>query len=228
MLEGKKMIGRLGCRWVASVVFFLFLQGVALGVAGGAAYQKGKAVEIATFGMGCFWCSEAVFSALAGVERVVPGYSGGTEAHPTYAQVCGGATGHAEVVQITFDPEVVSYAKLLEVFFSMHDPTTVDQQGADVGSQYRSVIFTHSEEQAREARAAIAALDASGLWRDSVVTQVEPFKAFWAAEEYHQNYFNRNPRQGYCMMVVRPKVEKLRKVFSTLLRSEETQHTGRH
>lgn len=177
-------------------------------------------LEVATFGMGCFWCSAAVFGALEGVERVTPGYSGGTTARPTYAQVCSGATGHAEVVQIAFDPHRVSYAKLLEVFFSMHDPTTVDQQGADVGTQYRSVIFTHSETQAQQAREAIKALDAAGVWRDPVVTQVEPFTEFWEAEEYHHDYYARNPRQGYCMMVVRPKVEKLKKVFSNLLRAD--------
>lgn len=174
---------------------------------------------LATFGMGCFWCSEAVFGALAGVASVTPGYCGGTTARPTYAQVCSGATGHAEVVQIAFDPDRISYAKLLEVFFSMHDPTTVDQQGADVGTQYRSVIFTHSDEQAQQAREAIKALDAARVWRDPVVTQVEPFTEFWEAEEYHHDYYARNPRQGYCMMVVRPKVEKLKKVFASLLRA---------
>lgn len=182
--------------------------------------ERGEVVEIATFGMGCFWCSEAVFGSLEGVERVTSGYSGGTVAHPTYAQVCSGATGHAEVVQVQFDPSRISYGKLLEVFFSMHDPTTVDQQGADVGTQYRSVIFTHSEAQAESARAAIAALDASGVWRDPVVTQVVPFEEFWEAEEYHHDYYARNPRQGYCMMVVRPKMGKLKKVFSDLLQKE--------
>ena len=175
-------------------------------------------MEFATFGMGCFWCAEAVFASLAGVERVRPGYCGGTKDNPTYAQVCTGDTGHAEVVQLEFDPRRVSYEKLLEVFFSMHDPTTVDQQGADVGSQYRSVIFTHSEEQTRKARAAIAALDASGVWRDPVVTEVRAAGTFWEAEDYHHDYYAQNPRQGYCQMVVRPKVEKLKRVFADLLR----------
>lgn len=179
---------------------------------------RGVQMELATFGMGCFWCSEAVFGELDGVEKVVPGYSGGTVENPTYTQVCSGATGHAEVVQITFNPTKVSYAKLLEVFFTLHDPTTVDQQGADVGSQYRSVIFTHSEEQAKAAREAIAALDAAKVWRDPVVTAVEPFTRFWEAEDYHHAYYANNPRQGYCMMVVRPKVLKLKKVFADLLR----------
>lgn len=175
-------------------------------------------MEYATFGMGCFWCSEALFKAIEGVESVKPGYCGGSTEAPTYAQVCSGATGHAEVVHIAYDPRRVGYATLLEVFFKMHDPTTVDQQGTDVGSQYRSVIFTHSEEQAELARAAIAALDAAGVWHDPVVTQVERFEKFWEAEAYHHDYFARNPRQGYCMMVVRPKVEKFTRIFSSLLR----------
>ncbi len=167
--------------------------------------------EVATLAGGCFWCLEAVYDQLKGVSDVVSGYSGGHVANPTYEQVCMKNTGHAEVVQVTLDPAVISYADLLDVFFTIHDPTTLNRQGADVGPQYRSAIFTHDETQERIAREKIAALDASGVWGKPIVTEVTPFDIFYPAEEYHQEYFARNPGQGYCRMVVAPKVAKFRK-----------------
>lgn len=169
--------------------------------------------EIATLGGGCFWCLDAVYRELRGVEQVVSGYAGGTPTNPTYHQVCGGDTGHAEVVQVTFDPMIISYRDLLDVFFTIHDPTTRDQQGADVGTQYRSVIFHHSPEQQAEAERAIASLTAEGVWDDPIVTQLVPAPTFYPAEEYHQDYFRRNPGQGYCRAVIAPKVAKARKAF---------------
>jgi peptide-methionine (S)-S-oxide reductase len=174
--------------------------------------------ETATFGGGCFWCLEAVFEQLRGVERVESGYSGGEVADPTYRQVCTGSTGHAEVVQVTFDPAVVSFGELLDIFFAMHDPTTPNRQGADVGTQYRSVIFYHSPPQKRIAEEKIAELSAAGIWDAPVVTEVVAFRAFYRAEDYHQGYFRSNPEQGYCQVVVAPKVAKLRKQFARKLR----------
>lgn len=168
--------------------------------------------ETATLGGGCFWCLEAVFEQLRGVERVESGYAGGTVASPSYPQVCTGDTGHAEVVQITFDPAILSFGELLDVFFDIHDPTTLNRQGADVGTQYRSVIFYHSAEQKRIAEEKLAALPAA-------VTQVVPFEAFYKAEDYHQGYFQHNPRQGYCQAVVAPKVAKFRSHFVDKLKS---------
>lgn len=172
--------------------------------------------EVATLGGGCFWCLEAVFEQVRGVERVESGYAGGSLANPTYQQVCGGDTGHAEVVQITFGPSVISFAELLDVFFDIHDPTTLNRQGADVGTQYRSVIFYNSPEQKRVAEEKIAALNASGI---SVVTQLVPFEAFYRAEDYHQGYFRNNPYQGYCQVVIAPKTAKLRAHFAAKLKS---------
>jgi peptide-methionine (S)-S-oxide reductase len=169
--------------------------------------------ETATLGGGCFWCLDAVYRDLRGVERVVSGYAGGTHPAPSYEQVCSGATGHAEVLQITFDPSVITYRELLDVFFTIHDPTTLNRQGADVGTQYRSVIFTHSDEQQRIAEDTIAALTAQRLWEDPIVTEVLPAPPFYPAEEYHQDYFRRNPGQGYCRIVIAPKVAKARKQF---------------
>jgi peptide-methionine (S)-S-oxide reductase len=169
--------------------------------------------EVATLAGGCFWCLEAVYDQLRGVEDVVSGYSGGRRPNPTYEQVCTGATGHAEVVQVTFDPQVVSFRDILGVFFAIHDPTTLNRQGADVGTQYRSAIFFHSPEQKAVAEQVIGELSASGLWPHPVVTQVEPLEAFYPAEDYHQVYFARNPNQGYCQAVVAPKVAKFRKHF---------------
>lgn len=170
-------------------------------------------VELATFAGGCFWCLEAVFKQLRGVQQVVSGYSGGHVEHPSYRQVCGGETGHAEVVQITFDPQLISYEDLLEVFFQTHDPTTLNRQGNDVGTQYRSTIFTHSPGQQEQAQAAIGRLNESGVYPSRIVTEVLPLKNFFAAEDYHQDYFALNGSQPYCQLVVRPKVEKFRQAF---------------
>jgi peptide-methionine (S)-S-oxide reductase len=167
--------------------------------------------EVATLAGGCFWCLEAVYLELRGVEKVKSGYAGGHVPNPTYEQVCGKQTGHAEVVQVTFDPSVISYGELLDVFFTIHDPTTKDRQGNDVGPQYRSAIYTHSEEQARVAREKLAAAQAH--WEDPIVTELEPLEKFWPAESYHDNYLARNPQNPYCAVVVAPKVSKARKVF---------------
>ncbi len=175
--------------------------------------------ETATLGGGCFWCLEAVFENLRGVERVVSGYSGGHVADPSYQQVCTGTTDHAEVVQVTFDPSVISYREVLEVFFGTHDPTTLNRQGADVGTQYRSVIFYHSPEQRRVAEQTVAELSGSGPWGRPLVTQVVPLEAFYPAEAYHQGYFRTNPGQGYCQAVVAPKVAKFRKQFAAKLKA---------
>ena len=167
--------------------------------------------ELATLGGGCFWCLEAVYKDLKGVESVVSGYAGGDVENPTYEQVCGGRTGHAEVVQIAFDPQVVTYRDLLDVFFTIHDPTTKDRQGADVGPQYRSIIFYHNPEQRAEAEAVIAELERKRLWRAPIVTEIVPLEKFVPAEEYHRDYFEQNPRQRYCQIVIAPKVAKFRK-----------------
>lgn len=172
----------------------------------------------ATLGGGCFWCLEAVFLDLKGVRRVVSGYAGGHVPRPSYEQVCTGTTGHAEVVQVTFDPAELSYADLLRVFFSIHDPTTPNRQGNDVGPQYRSTIFTHSEEQRRTAEAVKREIAAAGIWLDPIVTETVPLSAFYPAEEYHQDYFARNRNTGYCRAVVAPKVAKFRKQFAARLR----------
>lgn len=169
--------------------------------------------EIATLAGGCFWCLEAVFDELKGVESVVSGYMGGATANPSYEQVCSGRTGHAEVVQIAFDPAVVSFKEILEVFFVMHDPTTLNQQGNDAGTQYRSVIFYHSPEQKVQAEQVINNLNGAHIWSSPIVTDVAPAQTFYQAEGYHQEYFLRNPAQPYCMLVVAPKIAKLRKHF---------------
>ncbi len=171
----------------------------------------------AVFGGGCFWCTEAVFRPLRGVIDVVPGYTGGARSEPTYQQVCSGATGHAEVVEVTFDPEVISYQTLLDVFFATHDPTTVNRQGHDVGPQYRSVIFAVDDEQFVAARQAIAGLTAAGIFPDPIVTRVERLERFWPAEPAHRDYFARNPDAGYCQAVIAPKVRRLRSRYSELL-----------
>jgi len=169
--------------------------------------------DTATFGGGCFWCTEAIFLQLKGVIRVESGYSGGTRPNPTYEQVCSGATGHAEVTQIVFDPAVIGFEELLEVFWKTHDPTTLNRQGADVGTQYRSVIFYHNEKQREQAESYKSKLLASGAWDNPIVTEISPFKAFYKAEDYHQNYYNNNKRAPYCTFVIGPKLEKFEKVF---------------
>lgn len=171
-------------------------------------------MEQTTLGGGCFWCIEAVYQEVAGVTSAISGYAGGHVVDPTYQEVCTERTGHAEVVRVTFDPAKISYREVLEIFFTVHDPSTLNRQGADVGSQYRSVIYTHSAEQETAARAIIAEIDASGAYRGKVVTEVAPLPTFYIAEEYHQEYFIKNPLQGYCQAVVAPKVLKFRKTFS--------------
>lgn len=166
--------------------------------------------EVATLGAGCFWCVDTLFRELRGVKSVVSGYAGGTRANPTYEQVCTGATGHAEVIQITFDPQQISYRDLLDVFFTVHDPTTLNRQGADVGTQYRSVIFAHTPEQRQIAERTIAEITAQKLWDDPIVTQVVDATDFYPAEDYHQDYYTNNPNQGYCRLVIAPKVAKFR------------------
>ena len=184
----------------------------------GVIVKKGRLMEIATLGGGCFWCLEAVYDELKGVTDVVSGYAGGQAPNPSYKQVCTGMTGHAEVVQVTFDPAVITYHDILNVFFSIHDPTTLNRQGADVGTQYRSVIFYHSPEQQQIAEQTIAEVNQAQLWEQPIVTEVVPAPAFYAAEDYHQEYFNNNPTQGYCRVVIAPKVAKFRKQHLEKLR----------
>ena len=175
-------------------------------------------LETATLGGGCFWCLEAVFEELDGVAQVVSGYAGGQVERPNYHQVCSGTTGHAEVVQVAFDPAVMPFRELLRVFFVIHDPTTLNRQGADVGTQYRSVIFYHSPQQKADADAVMAELRDAKIWERHLVTELMPFERFWPAEEYHQGYYRQNPEQGYCQAVISPKVAKLRKQFAARLK----------
>ncbi len=175
--------------------------------------------EVITFGGGCFWCLDAVFTDMKGVEQVLSGYSGGTVANPSYDDVCTGETGHAEVVQLTFDPGVVSLRELLKVFFTLHDPTTKDRQGNDAGTQYRSVILYRDAAQKAAAEEVMKEIDASKVWGAKAVTQIQPFKAFYKAEDYHQGYYRRNPMQPYCQVVIRPKVAKLRKSYLGMLKA---------
>lgn len=178
-----------------------------------------KTLEIATLGGGCFWCTEAVFSDLKGVEKVESGYSGGTVPNPSYEQVCTGSTGHAEVVRLTFDPSVITYHDILEIFFSVHDPTTPNRQGADTGTQYRSVIFYHDDEQKKTVEEVVRAQESNKIWSKPIVTQIVPFRAFYKAEDYHQEYFRNNPYQPYCQAVINPKVAKFRKHYQSRLKS---------
>ena len=177
-----------------------------------------KDMEVATFAGGCFWCTEAVFLEIKGVEKVVSGYIGGATKNPTYKDICTGTTGHAEAIQITFNPKEVAYEDLLEVFFATHDPTTLNRQGADVGTQYRSEIFYHSLEQKEKAENYIALIEKEKLYEKKVVTKVSSATIFYVAEDYHQNYYNQNATQGYCQMVIAPKLEKLRKYYSSKLK----------
>ena len=176
------------------------------------------ATEIATLGGGCFWCTEAVFQQLKGITAVESGYTGGQVENPDYEQVCGGSTGHAEVVRLTFDPAVVSFREILEVFFTIHDPTTLNRQGNDVGTQYRSVIYYHSPEQHDTAKHVIAEM--ANVWDAPIVTELSPAETYYKAENYHQNYFRLNPMQGYCAFIVAPKVSKFRKTFSDKINGE--------
>jgi len=175
--------------------------------------DKQNPLEVATLGGGCFWCLEAVYVELRGVEKVVSGYAGGHVKNPTYREVCSGSTGHAEVVQVTFDPAVISYRDILRVFFTIHDPTTLNRQGADVGAQYRSIILYHDERQKQTAIEVMNEIAAQRIWPNPLVTELAPLNAFHPAEEYHQNYFARNPMQPYCQVVIAPKVAKFRKHY---------------
>ena len=179
-----------------------------------------KHSEVATLGGGCFWCFEPVFEALNGVRTVAVGYAGGELAAPTYRQVGSGTTGHAEVIQIEFDPQVISYREILEVFFSMHDPTTPNRQGADFGTQYRSLVLYHNPEQQQTAESFLRELQAEGIWNSPLVTQVEPYRAFYLGEEYHQDYYEKNPSAGYCRVVIEPKLAKFRKRYAEKLKRE--------
>ncbi|MGA2462549.1 MAG: peptide-methionine (S)-S-oxide reductase MsrA [Candidatus Bathyarchaeia archaeon] len=179
--------------------------------------QQGT-IQTATLGGGCFWCTEAVFSELKGVEKVESGYSGGTVPNPTYEQVCTGRTGHAEVAQITFNRTVISYKEILQIFFTVHDPTTLNRQGADVGTQYRSAIFYHNEEQRMIAEQVVREIEDAKIWDAPIVTQLAPFETFYKAEDYHQEYFKQNPYQSYCQVVVAPKVAKFRAHYRAKLK----------
>ena len=174
---------------------------------------KNIAVDVATLAGGCFWCTEAVFSIVKGVEKVEPGYTGGSVPNPTYEQVSTGTTGHAEAAQITFDPSIISFREILEIFFATHDPTTLNRQGPDVGTQYRSAIFYHNEEQKVTAEKVIAELDKEEIWDAPIVTQVEPLKTFYRAETYHKDYYKKHPNQPYCQQVIAPKLVKLQQRF---------------
>jgi peptide-methionine (S)-S-oxide reductase len=180
--------------------------------------EQKKQTETATLGGGCFWCTEAVFLELKGVEKVVPGYSGGHIKNPAYREVTTGRTGHAEVIQITYNPEILSFSEILEVFFLTHDPTTLNRQGNDIGTQYRSAIFYHTEEQNQTAEKIIALFEEENVYDDPIVTEVTPFKAFYLAEDYHHNYFARNKNQPYCQFVVAPKMKKFREIFREKLK----------
>ena len=174
--------------------------------------------EIATFGGGCFWCTEAIFERVKGVQEVESGYAGGHVSDPDYKMVTSGTTGHAEVVQITFDPKVVTYLELLEIFFKTHDPTTLNRQGADVGPQYRSIVLYHNEQQNKLAREVLHELNSEEIWSDPILTEIQAFEQFYSAEAYHQEYFENNPNQGYCRLVITPKLEKFEKVFKEKLK----------
>jgi peptide-methionine (S)-S-oxide reductase len=183
--------------------------------------------ELATLGGGCFWCTEAVFDELRGVEEVRSGYSGGSVANPSYEDVCSGETGHAEVVQVRFRPGELSFRDLLRVFFTVHDPTTRNRQGADVGTQYRSIVLYHDEAQRRAAEEVKAEIDGARLWRSPIVTEIVPFRAFYPAEEYHRDYYRRNPERSYCQLVIAPKVAKFRKQYLDRLKAGPPASTAR-
>jgi peptide-methionine (S)-S-oxide reductase len=180
--------------------------------------EQKNSIEVATLGGGCFWCIEAAFQEIRGIINVESGYAGGTTASPTYEQVCTGTTGHAEVVQVTFDPNIISFKDVLDVFFTAHDPTTLNRQGADVGTQYRSVIFYHNEIQKKIAEQTIQKLDAAKVWDDPILTAVEPLKKFYKAEDYHRKYFERHPEAAYCRIVIAPKIAKLRNKYREKLK----------
>ncbi len=180
--------------------------------------QTQNNLDIATFGSGCFWCTEAIFERVKGVQKVISGYSGGTTENPTYKEVCTGTTGHAECTQIYYDPSVISYDELLEIFWKTHDPTTLNRQGNDIGTQYRSVIFYHNLEQKEKAEYYKKKLEEEKIWDKPIVTEIAEFKKFYPAEDYHQNYYDNNPYQGYCAFVITPKIEKFEKIFKDKLK----------
>ena len=175
-------------------------------------------LAVATFGNGCFWCTEAIFQQLKGVEKVLPGYTGGKVKNPSYKEVCNGTTGHAEAIQITYDPDIISYRELLDVFFYTHDPTTLNRQGADMGTQYRSAIFYHDKGQKKDAELIIAQLEKENVYDNKIVTEITPFDVYYEAEDYHQNYYNNNKDQGYCRAVINPKLDKFTKKYSAKLK----------
>jgi len=197
---------------------FIALSGAAAAQSSTKQPMNSSNLQLATFGNGCFWCTEAVFLDVKGVTKVVSGYAGGTVKNPTYKQVCTGETGHAEVIQITYDPKLVNYESLVEIFWNTHDPTTLNRQGADEGTQYRSVIFYHNDEQKRIAEQYKAQLEASKVYPSRIVTEITPLTNYYPAEDYHQNYYALNQNQGYCQFVIRPKVEKFRKQFKDKLK----------
>ncbi len=180
--------------------------------------QGPETLEVATLGGGCFWCLEPIYDELSGVKDVVSGYSGGTVANPSYEEVCTGRTGHAEVIQVTYDPQVISFKEILQIFFTMHDPTTLNRQGADVGPQYRSAVFYHNPEQKTITDEVIREIDSARIWKGPIVTEVSPLGVFYPAEDYHQEYYQRNPRQSYCQIVIAPKVAKFRKQYTDKLK----------
>jgi peptide-methionine (S)-S-oxide reductase len=200
------------------VIATLFISGVSFGKTSMNTENHSKKMEIASFGAGCFWCVEAIFQELNGVEKVESGYMGGDTKNPTYKEVCSGESGHAEICQITYDANVISFTDLLEVFWQTHNPTTLNRQGADVGTQYRSAIFYHSEEQKELAQEYKEKLNESGAWDDPIVTEITRASKFYIAENYHQDYFNNNSNQPYCNFVIKPKMEKFKKIFKNKLK----------
>jgi peptide-methionine (S)-S-oxide reductase len=199
------------------IILFCFTS-LALGAQTIKPKNMNEELQVATLGSGCFWCTEAFFLKLNGVESVVSGYSGGKVKNPTYREVCTGLTGHAEVIQVKFNPKLISYEEILEVFWNTHDPTTLNKQGADEGTQYRSAVFYHSDEQKKIAEQYKSQLDKSGTYKNRIVTEITSFSVFYPAEDYHQNYYALNPNQGYCQYVIRPKVEKFNKQYASKLK----------
>ncbi len=217
---------RRSTRWLATALAFVVLAAASCAAqesdtSGKPSAQKQKKLELATFGSGCFWCTEAVYERVKGVEGVKSGYSGGFVPNPTYKAICGGLTGHAEVIQLTFDPDVVSYADLLEIFWKTHDPTTLNRQGPDVGTQYRSVVFFHNDRQKETAIAYKKQLGKSKTFRKPIVTEISAFTKFYSAEGYHQDYFELNRRQPYCSRYISPKIKKFERQFKDKLKEQE-------
>ena len=202
------------------ILVFILISGATFGKINMNSGNQTKEIEVASFGAGCFWCVEAIFQELKGVKKVESGYMGGKTKNPTYKEICSGNTGHAEICQITYDANVISFEQLLEVFWQTHNPTTLNRQGADVGTQYRSAVFYHSEKQKDLATKYKEKLDQSGAWDDPIVTEISSASKFYIAENYHQDYFNNNSNQPYCNFVIKPKMEKFKKVFKDMLKSE--------